>query len=148
MFSKGTEMEIPHLWISSALAGLEHVNPFIDKLENLNVYDDDDDIALHLEQKDSTSSEIAAVTSIALTSQPSQREIVIQRKGNVKPIFLDILSPFVEPLHYLLLLPEGTMGWSPFEDLPSCERCDEVEVGGGKTHRRVEDILSNPVCSG
>ncbi|KAJ7306812.1 hypothetical protein DFH08DRAFT_975846 [Mycena albidolilacea] len=101
MFSKGTEMEIPHPWISSALAGLEHVNPFIDKLENLNVYDDDDDddIALHLEQKDSTSSKIAAVISLAPTSQPSQRKIVIQRKGNVRPIFLDILSPFVEPLH-------------------------------------------------
>jgi hypothetical protein len=125
--SKGTEMEIPHPWISSALAGLERVNPFIDKLENLNVYDDDDDIVLHFEQKDSTSSEIAAVISLAPTSQPSQRKIVIQRKGNVKPIFLDVLSPFVEPLHYLLLLPEGTMGWSPDRRTPmgrNLARCD------------------------
>ncbi|KAJ7840778.1 hypothetical protein B0H13DRAFT_2366007 [Mycena leptocephala] len=63
MFIKGAEMEIPRSWIDSALAGLERVNPFIAELEKLNVYDDDDDMALHIEHFDSTTNEIAAVVS-------------------------------------------------------------------------------------
>ncbi|KAJ7934949.1 hypothetical protein B0H13DRAFT_1854655 [Mycena leptocephala] len=37
MFAKGDELKIPSSWIHSALAGLEKVNPFINKLEKLNV---------------------------------------------------------------------------------------------------------------
>jgi hypothetical protein len=112
MFAKGDELNIPCSWIHSALAGLEHVSPFIDKLENLNVYDDNDDIALHVAHTDCTSNEIAAIISLAPACQPTRRKLVIQRKGADKPVFLDILSPLVEPLHDLLLLPHGTMGWS------------------------------------
>jgi hypothetical protein len=39
MFTKGSEFDIPHFWIHSALAGLERVNPFIAELEKLNGYD-------------------------------------------------------------------------------------------------------------
>jgi hypothetical protein len=113
MFDKGTEFDIPHSWISSTLAGLERVNPFIAELEKLNVYDDDDDIALHIEHSDSISNEVAAVISLAPASPPSRRKLVIKRKGVDEPVFLDLLSPLTEPLHYLLLLPHGTMGWSP-----------------------------------
>ena len=70
-------------------------------------------VALQIEQSDTNTREIAAIISLAPASPPSRRKLVIQRKGNDKPIYLDILSPFVEPLHYLLLLPEGTLGWSP-----------------------------------
>ncbi|KAJ6524421.1 hypothetical protein DFH09DRAFT_1096109 [Mycena vulgaris] len=56
MLAKGSDLEIPFHWINSALAGLERVNPFISELENLNVYDDDDDIALHLQYSDAGSS--------------------------------------------------------------------------------------------
>jgi hypothetical protein len=38
---------------------------------------------------------------------------MIKRKGVDEPVFLDLLSLLTEPLHYLLLLPHGTMGWSP-----------------------------------
>jgi hypothetical protein len=114
MFAKGDDFDIPYHWINSALAGLERVNPFISELENLNAYDDDDDIALHLQySEDVPSSEIAAVISLAPVSLPTRRKLLIQRKGTDAPIFLDLFSPFVEPLHYLLLLPYGTLGWSP-----------------------------------
>jgi hypothetical protein len=113
MFMKGAEMEIPRSWIESTLAGLERVNPFIAELEKLNVYDDDDDIALHIEHSNSTTNEIAAVVSLAPASPPSRRKLVIKRKGDDAPTFLDLLSPLTEPLHYLLLLPHGTLGWSP-----------------------------------
>ncbi|KAJ6612055.1 hypothetical protein B0H10DRAFT_1952581 [Mycena sp. CBHHK59/15] len=113
MFWKGTEMNIPHDWINSTLAGLERVNPFKAELEKLNVYDDDDDIALHIEHSDSSSNETAAIISLAPAAAPSRRKLVIQLKGNDEPVFLDLLSPLVEPLHYLLLLPHGTLGWSP-----------------------------------
>jgi hypothetical protein len=39
MFTKGSEFDIRHSWIHSALAGLERVNPFIAELEKLNGYD-------------------------------------------------------------------------------------------------------------
>jgi hypothetical protein len=112
MFIKGDEMEIPRSWIDSALAGLEQVNPFIAELEKLNVYDDDDDMALHIEYFDSTTNEIAAVVSLAPMSLSSRRKLVIKRKGDEAPTFLDLLSLLTEPLHYLLLL-HGTFGWSP-----------------------------------
>jgi hypothetical protein len=110
---KGTEFDIPHSWINRKLAGLERVNPFIAELEKLNIYKDDDDIALHIEHTASITNEIAAIVSLAPTSMPSRRKLVIKHRGNDDPVFLDLLSPFVEPLHYLLLLPHGTLGWSP-----------------------------------
>jgi hypothetical protein len=113
MVAQGNTLQIPEAWIAATLAGLQRVNPFIRKLQCLNAHSGDDDIALHLEHSDTNSQEIAAIISLAPTSPPSRRKLVIRRKGNDKPIYLDILSPFVEPLHYLLLLPHGTMGWSP-----------------------------------
>jgi hypothetical protein len=113
IFTKGTDLEIPHDWISSALAGLQRVNPFISELENLSTYDDED-IVLNIQYSDSVpSSEIAAIISLAPASLPTRRKLVIRRKGADEPIFPDLFSPSVEPLHYLLLLPHGTLGWSP-----------------------------------
>lgn len=40
------------------------VNPFIAELKKLNVYDDADDIALHIEHSDSTTNKIAAMISL------------------------------------------------------------------------------------
>ncbi|KAJ6532576.1 hypothetical protein B0H19DRAFT_1272836 [Mycena capillaripes] len=76
MFMKGVEFDIPSSWINSTLAGLERVNPFIAQLENLNIYDDDDDIALHIEYSDSITNEIAAIVSLAPASPPSRRKTV------------------------------------------------------------------------
>ncbi|KAJ7358306.1 hypothetical protein DFH08DRAFT_770177, partial [Mycena albidolilacea] len=112
-FERREKFEIPRPWIDATLAGLNRVNPFIKKLQHLKVSNTDHDIALHIEQSDTNTREIAAIISLAPASPPSRRKLVIQRKGNDKPIYLDLLSPFVEPLHYLLLLPEGTLGWSP-----------------------------------
>ncbi|KAJ7900536.1 hypothetical protein B0H13DRAFT_1582729, partial [Mycena leptocephala] len=62
MFSKGQSMDIPSQWVDTTLAGLERVNPYISHLEDLNVYDDEDDIALHLEYSDAgPDSEVAAI---------------------------------------------------------------------------------------
>ncbi|KAJ6572771.1 hypothetical protein DFH09DRAFT_1277308 [Mycena vulgaris] len=89
----------------SALAGLERVNLFIDKLENLDVYNDDEDIALHVEHTDCTSNEMAVIISLAPVCQLTGSKFVIQWKGADKPIFLNIPASSVEPLQYLLLLP-------------------------------------------
>ncbi|KAJ7862748.1 hypothetical protein B0H14DRAFT_3444464 [Mycena olivaceomarginata] len=113
MFVKGAEFDIPNSWVSSTFAGLERVNPFIAELEKLNVYDDEDNIALHIEHSESITNEIAAIISLASASPPSRRKLVIKRKGDTEPVFLDLPSPLTEPLHYLLLLPHGALGWSP-----------------------------------
>jgi hypothetical protein len=86
---------------------LECVNPFIAELEILNFYYDGDDIV------DSITNGIAAMVSLAPASPPSRRKLVIKRTSDDEPVFLDLLSPFVEPLHYLLILLHGTLGWSP-----------------------------------
>jgi hypothetical protein len=103
--------------LTCAFAGLERVNPFISQLENINVYHDDDDVALQLRYSDARpSSGIAAVISLAPAALPTRRKVVIQRKGAESadaPVFLDLFCPFVEPLHYVLLLPYGTLRWSP-----------------------------------
>jgi hypothetical protein len=114
LFTEGQDRDIPQEWISSVLAGLKRVNPFIEKLELLRTSDDESDLALHLEHSEVvTSNEIAAIISLAPACPPTRRKIVIRKKGETEPRFLDLISPFVEPLHYLLLLPYGTMGWSP-----------------------------------
>ncbi|KAF8174193.1 hypothetical protein K438DRAFT_1771788 [Mycena galopus ATCC 62051] len=99
MFLKGAEMDILDSWINETLAGLQRVNPYVAELENLKSYNDNEDIALHLEHSDCISNEIAAIISLAPASPPSRRKLVIQRKGQAEPVFLDLLSPFVEPLH-------------------------------------------------
>jgi hypothetical protein len=113
IFTKGGEMHIPDSLINRTLAGLERVNPFIAELEKLSGYNGDDDIALHIEHSENSSNEIATIISLAPASPPSHRKLVIQRRGDDKPVFLDLLSPFTESLHYLLLLPHGILGWSP-----------------------------------
>jgi hypothetical protein len=107
MFNQGAEFNIPHSWVSTTLAGLERVDPFIADLEKLNIYDDGDDITLHIEHSDSVSNVVAAVISLAPASAPSRRKLVIKLN---EPVFLDLLSPLTEPLHYLLLLPHDTLG--------------------------------------
>ncbi|KAJ7810936.1 hypothetical protein B0H13DRAFT_1927088 [Mycena leptocephala] len=53
------------------MVGTRH--PFIAELEKLNVYDDEDDIALHIEHADSATNEIAAIISLApICSLPPQ----------------------------------------------------------------------------
>ncbi|KAJ7933507.1 hypothetical protein B0H13DRAFT_2306617 [Mycena leptocephala] len=128
MFIKGTEFDIPHSWINSTIAGLERVNPFIAELEKLNIYDGDDYIARHIEHTDAITNEIAAVVSLAPASLPSRRKLVIKRKGDDDPVFLDLLSLFVEPLHYLLLLPHGTLGWSPSQMVKNLARRAGIEL--------------------
>jgi hypothetical protein len=82
-------MDIPHAWINKALAGLERVNPFIAELKNLGSYTDNEDMALHIEHADSISDEIATIVSLAPASPPSRRKLVIRRKDQAEPIFLD-----------------------------------------------------------
>ncbi|KAJ6449547.1 hypothetical protein C8R45DRAFT_1114600 [Mycena sanguinolenta] len=108
LFTQGEDQNIPRAWIDSVLAGLRRVNPFINKLESLRTADDESDLALHLEPSEAaTSNQIAAIVSLAPASPPARRKIIIRKKGKAEAQFLDLLSPFVEPLHYLLLLPHG-----------------------------------------
>ncbi|KAJ7302588.1 hypothetical protein DFH08DRAFT_945587 [Mycena albidolilacea] len=111
--SAGQKFEIPWAWVDATLVGFNWGNPFIKKLQHLKASHRNDNIPLQIEQSDRSTQEIAAIISLVPASPPSRRKLVILRKANDKPIDLDILSPFAEPLHYLLLLPEGTLGWSP-----------------------------------
>ncbi len=113
LYIKGEEHSIPREWIAAALTGLERVNPFIKELENLRTQDDEE-MALHIAEPASiVGQDVAAVISLSPNAPPSRRTIVIKRVGETHHRFLDLLSPYVEPLHYILLLPYGTLGWSP-----------------------------------
>jgi hypothetical protein len=111
--SEGTRMELSDAWVSAALEGLQAVNPYIRKLANLSaVPDDDSQLALHLDLPTSVStSEVAAVVSIAPACIPTPRKYVIRFRGETEHRFLASTSPLIEPLHYPLLLPYGTLGW-------------------------------------
>jgi len=45
----------------------------------------------------------------------SERSIVIYKKGepDATPMIIDRLSPYYEPLHYVLMFTDGVLGWSP-----------------------------------
>jgi hypothetical protein len=113
----GVKHDLPHGWLQRILTGLRNTNPFINQLENLAVaaaVSDDKELSLQLDEPNEvTSNDIAAIVSLAPASKPTRRKIVIRRTGETEHRFLDLLSPYVEPLHYLLLLPYGTLGWSP-----------------------------------
>jgi hypothetical protein len=57
--------------------------------------------------------EIAAVISLAAACPPTPHIIVIRRKGETIHHFLPLSSPYIEPLHYVLLFPYGDLGWFP-----------------------------------
>jgi hypothetical protein len=115
LHSQGEKLELSQEWISAALAGLQRVNPFISKLANLAVESEDhSQLALHLDLPSSIStSEVAAVISMAPACVPAPRKYVIRLQGETEHRFLHYTSPLIEPLHYPLLLPSGTPGWQP-----------------------------------
>jgi hypothetical protein len=113
LFDHGVHCKIPFQWIHNALAGLERVNPFIHKLEKMAIFDEDNEMALQIYQPDSvTTNEIVAMITLAPAACLKHREIVIKPIGEPDHHFLDPLSPLIEPLHYVMLLPYGTTGWS------------------------------------
>jgi hypothetical protein len=114
-FSQAKERNIPHNWIESAQQGLRRINPYVQNLDCLRVKSDDEsDLALHLDLPHQISrDEIAAVVSLAPACPPTPRTIVIRRKGETVHHFLPLSSPYVEPLHYVLLFPYGDLGWFP-----------------------------------
>ncbi|KAK0433783.1 hypothetical protein EV421DRAFT_1842712 [Armillaria borealis] len=116
-YVQGAEQSIPKNWIDAALAGLQRVNPFVKELQNLQTQDDEQ-MALHIEEPSSiVGSDVAAVISLSPNAPPSRRTIVIKRIGEDHHRFLDLLSPYVEPLHYVLFFPYGTLGWAPGRQL-------------------------------
>jgi hypothetical protein len=110
----GRELKLDSAWIAAALAGLRRVNPFVNKLENLaQTPEFDDQLAVHLDVPQSVSTmDVAAVISIAPVGMPTPRKYVIRLKGTNDHTFLHHTSPLREPLHYPLLLPHGTLGWT------------------------------------
>jgi hypothetical protein len=108
------QQKLPESWIAAALAGLRRVNPFVERLEQLAVAGaEGGDLALHLDIPDTMSSApLAAVVSIAPACKPTPRKYLIRYKGETEHRFLPNTSPLIEPLHYPMLLPHGTLGWS------------------------------------
>ncbi|KAF5336799.1 hypothetical protein D9758_015855 [Tetrapyrgos nigripes] len=95
MFARhGLEQGIPPGWTDLILCSLQRVNPFIPVLQSFSTHN------------------LNATPKLAL----HHRKTKPVQSGHPHHRFLDILSPFVEPLHYLLLLPYENLGWSP-------ERC-------------------------
>jgi hypothetical protein len=65
-FDQGDKFQILRAWIDATLTGLNHVNPFIQKLKHLEASDPDTNLALQIEHSDTnTSNEIAAIISLA-----------------------------------------------------------------------------------
>jgi hypothetical protein len=114
--SEGLRNNIPSSWIQSAQQGLQRVNPYVQNLESLRVSseEDCDEMALHLDLPERIpQDEIAAVISLAPACPPTSRTIVIRRAGETVHRFLPLSSPYVQPLHYVLLFPSGELGWYP-----------------------------------
>ncbi|KAJ7232490.1 hypothetical protein B0H12DRAFT_1076858 [Mycena haematopus] len=96
-------------WVDTVLRGLRRVNPFVNSLENMA---EDPTHTLILDRPDNISgNEVAAIISFAPAAKPTRRQIVIKQDGEHQ--FLDILSPLTEPMHYILLFPDGILGWAP-----------------------------------
>lgn len=113
LFSCGVQFNIPQSWIKSAIQGLERVNPYVRHLDRLRVMSENSDyeLALHLDLPERIpQDEITAVISLAPACPPTSRTIVIRRKGETVHRFLPLTSPYVEPLHYVLLFPFGDLG--------------------------------------
>ena len=92
---------------------MQHINPYIKQLDNLRKCLDNDksEMALHLDQPHQiTSDEIAAVVSLAPACPPTSLTIVIKCKNDSMHHFLPLLSPYIKPLHYVLLFPYGDLG--------------------------------------
>jgi hypothetical protein len=115
LHKQGQELQLRDSWVAAALAGLRRVNPFVNKLENLaRLQTIGDNLALHLDFPSSVSPlDVAAVVSLAPVGIPGPRKYFIRLKGEREHRYLPSISPLKEPLHYPMLLPFGTRGWSP-----------------------------------
>jgi len=107
-------LKLPPDWIDAVYDALLNVNPFIPEFETLSQSQDDtESLAIQLQYPAHvTANEVAAVVSLDPAGEPSPRTFVIRRKGG-KDQFLDHTSPLIEPMHYVLLFPHGTLGWFP-----------------------------------
>ena len=55
------------------------------------------------------------VVALVLLAVRTKKLIVIYKKGDpdATPMIIDRLSPYYEPLHYVLMFTDGVLGWSP-----------------------------------
>ena len=67
-----------------------------------------------LELSVSDTNEIAAVIVPDRNGEIHERTLVCWKHAEDKPKFIDVTSPLFLPLHYVLICPAGTPGWSPF----------------------------------
>ncbi len=112
-YLQGAEQSIPKDWIDAELADLQQVNPFVKELQNLQMHNDKQ-MALYIEEPSSIiGSDVTAIISLSPNAPPSRRTIVIKCVSEDRHRFLDLLSPYIEPLHYMLFFPYGTLGWAP-----------------------------------
>jgi hypothetical protein len=126
--TRSRELELPSMWVEHALAGLRRVNPFVSKLENLSQNADfDEQLAVHLDVPQSVSAgDVAALISIAPVGRPAPRLYMVRLKGSGERQFLHHTSPLREPLHYPLLLPYGTAGWTIALQTPSGKKLSQL----------------------
>ena len=66
-----------------------------------------------LELTVSDKNEIAAIIVPNRNGEIQERTLVSWKHGNDQPTFINVTSPLFLPLHYVLICPEGTLGWSP-----------------------------------
>jgi hypothetical protein len=113
LLAHGHEQALAPSWVTAALSGLRRVNPFIRELDNLAAHPSDGpELALCVDAPQSVASmDVAAIVSLAPACLPTPRTYVIRLKGETEHRYLSATSPLIEPLHYLLLFPEGTLGW-------------------------------------
>ena len=85
-------------------------NPLLHQFKKLA---DEPSQEARLELTVSDTNEIAAVIVPNRFGEIHERTLVSWKYGTDKPTFIKVTSALFLPLHYVLICPEGTLGWSP-----------------------------------
>ena len=87
---------------------IEQHNPFWTQFRQLSESPSED---ARLELSVGEGRELAAVICDTRTNTLQTRKVICHKKATGEPMFLDTFSGLYMPLHYVLICPEGTMGW-------------------------------------
>jgi hypothetical protein len=104
---------------------IDGVNPYVHHLQRFHQSSRCTQCILELKDF-SSNGDFAAVMHASNSTSINPRSILIQRRGNHQPEFINILSRHYEPLHYILLFPHADIGWG-IDVLPEIPHLSQIE---------------------
>lgn len=107
----GTRQGVPELFTTACKQLLEDCSPYLHQLRHAIETTGPDAFRIHLDRPVAGGDVAAIVNPYNLHEIRGRRIVVSPIKGPASD-FIDILSPFYEPLQYPLLFPYGKDGWS------------------------------------